>query len=163
VLEGRTGGVFVGGDLASPHRTVAHAIGSGRRAAMLIDRHLGGAGEDPAGCLDGDVVTFEGLNLDYFPHRPRIRLPMLSFRERERNFKEVCLSVGVQAATEETGRCFHCGACISCDNCYVFCPDIAVKKGEDGMYSIDYDYCKGCGICVHECPRDAMSIDEETR
>ena len=155
--------VFAGGDLISPRRTVAHAIGSGRRAAMLIDKHLGGSGEDPAGGLDAEVVGFEDLNLEYFSHRPRIRLPMLSLRDRERNFKEVCRGIDARAAAEEAERCFHCGACISCDNCYVFCPDVAVKKSADGAYSIDYDYCKGCGICVYECPRCAMSIEEETR
>ncbi len=156
-------GVFAGGDLVSPWRTVAHAIGSGRKTAMLIDKRLGGSGEDPADYLAREVVTFESLNLDYFPHKPRIRLPMLPLRKRERNFDEIYSGVGMEAASEEAGRCFHCGACISCDNCKVFCPDIAVKRAGDGKYAIDYDYCKGCGICVHECPRNAMSIDEEIR
>ena len=81
-------GVVVGGDLTSPRRTVAHAIGSGRRAAVLIDRHLGGSGKDPVDYLDAEIVGFDDINLEYFPHRPRIRLPMLSLREREKNFEE---------------------------------------------------------------------------
>ncbi|RJP71519.1 MAG: FAD-binding protein [Candidatus Abyssobacteria bacterium SURF_17] len=156
-------GIFVGGDLTEPRRTVAHAIGSGRRAAMQIDKFLGGSGEDPASYLDGDVVRFESLNLDYFPHKPRVRLPMLPLREREKNFGEIGLGISPQSAAEEADRCFHCGVCVACDNCSVFCPDIVVRKSSDGTYSIDYDYCKGCGICVHECPRNAMSIDEEIR
>lgn len=156
-------GVFAGGDLVSPRRTVAHAIGSGRKTALLIDKRLGDSGEDPADYLAGEVVKFESLNLDYFPHKPRIRLPMLPLRKRERNFDEIYSGISTEAASEEAERCFHCGACISCDNCKVFCPDIAVKRAGDGKYTIDYDYCKGCGICVHECPRNAMSIDEEIR
>jgi Pyruvate/2-oxoacid:ferredoxin oxidoreductase delta subunit len=27
--------------------------------------------------------------------------------------------------------------------------------------NINLDYCKGCGICVEECPRNAMSLVEE--
>jgi Pyruvate/2-oxoacid:ferredoxin oxidoreductase delta subunit len=26
---------------------------------------------------------------------------------------------------------------------------------------INYDYCKGCGLCVVECPRNAMILEEE--
>jgi len=155
--------VFAGGDITSPQRTVAHAIGSGRRTAALIDRFLGGSGEDPADYLAREIAGFDDLNLEYFTTRPRIRIPMMPLSERERNFGEIQLGISAGAAAEEAGRCFHCGACVECDNCLIFCPDLSVKKDGDGNYYIDYDYCKGCGICVHECPRDAMSIDEEIR
>ena len=42
-----------------------------------------------------------------------------------------------------------------------FCPDIAIHKDESGEYFIDYDHCKGCGICVNECPREAMELVPE--
>ena len=29
---------------------------------------------------------------------------------------------------------------------------------EGGAYEIDYTFCKGCGICVSECPREAMEM-----
>jgi 2-oxoacid:acceptor oxidoreductase delta subunit (pyruvate/2-ketoisovalerate family) len=156
-------GVFAGGDLTSPQRTVAHAIGSGRRAALAIDKHLGGEGRDPTEYLGREIVKYEGLNAEYFTPKPRMRIPKLPRHEREHNFKEVFRNMEAEDVIEEADRCFHCGTCVACDNCFVFCPDIAVKKNEVGEYSIDYDYCKGCGICVHECPRDAMSIDEEIR
>ena len=47
--------------------------------------------------------------------------------------------------------------CIDCDNCIVFCPDSSVNKQHD----IDYDYCKGCGICAYECPSDAIEMVKE--
>jgi Pyruvate/2-oxoacid:ferredoxin oxidoreductase delta subunit len=42
------------------------------------------------------------------------------------------------------------------------CPDVAIsfKEGER-EYGIDYDHCKGCGICAVECPRSAMTLEEE--
>ncbi|GAB4341025.1 MAG: NAD(P)-binding protein [Candidatus Abyssubacteria bacterium] len=163
LYQSKSSNVFFGGDLIVPQRTVAHAIGSGRRAAMEIDRCLGGCGQDPAGVMEGPVVRFEDINIDYFVRTPRARVPMLSLGERQGNFSEVCLGLEPSAALEEAGRCFHCGACISCDNCFDLCPDIAVRKTTDGRYLIDYDYCKGCGICVHECPRNAMSIAEEDK
>jgi 2-oxoacid:acceptor oxidoreductase delta subunit (pyruvate/2-ketoisovalerate family) len=154
--------IFIGGDLISPNRTVAYAIGSGRRAAVLLHAAFGGSIQDPAAYPEHEIVKFESLNLDYFRHRPRVRLGMLSLAERKGSFDEVSRGLSAQSAAEESARCFHCGACISCDNCRLYCPDVAVRKSKDG-YTIDYDYCKGCGICVFECPRNAMSLDEEER
>jgi len=42
-----------------------------------------------------------------------------------------------------------------------FCPDVSISRNGSGDYVIDYDHCKGCGICVNECPRDAMEMVEE--
>ncbi len=69
----------------------------------------------------------------------------------------------------EARRCLSCGNCFSCDNCYGVCPDNAViKLGEPGelgagaaRYEIDYDYCKGCGICAAECPCGAIEMVPE--
>ena len=52
--------------------------------------------------------------------------------------------------------------CIRCGTCYVFCPDMAIKVLADGFIEHDLYYCKGCGICVEECPTDAITmVDEE--
>lgn len=32
----------------------------------------------------------------------------------------------------------------------------------DVKYEIDYDYCKGCGICANECPTKAIEMVPET-
>ena len=63
----------------------------------------------------------------------------------------------------EARRCLSCGNCLRCDNCYGVCPDNAViKTGDPGApYLIDLDYCKGCGICAHECPSGAISMFPE--
>jgi pyruvate ferredoxin oxidoreductase delta subunit len=49
-----------------------------------------------------------------------------------------------------------------CLLCYEFCPDSAVEKTEDGPVII-YTYCKGCGICAHECPKDAIELVPEEK
>jgi len=33
---------------------------------------------------------------------------------------------------------------------------------DDGGYRIDPQYCKGCGMCVAECPRGVMAMQEKT-
>ena len=56
-----------------------------------------------------------------------------------------------------------CGNCFHCDNCLAVCPDNAVLKVDDAQraYAIDYDYCKGCGICAAECPCGAIEMIPE--
>jgi pyruvate ferredoxin oxidoreductase delta subunit len=43
----------------------------------------------------------------------------------------------------------------------VFCPDTSVKVADEKVYDFDYDHCKGCGICAHECPSDAIEMVPE--
>ncbi|HHW55627.1 MAG: 4Fe-4S binding protein [bacterium] len=42
--------------------------------------------------------------------------------------------------------------CINCMFCWAFCPDDAIIVEDGKMVGINYDYCKGCGICARECP-----------
>jgi pyruvate ferredoxin oxidoreductase delta subunit len=49
-----------------------------------------------------------------------------------------------------------------CYFCFEFCPDGAVKKTENGP-EIDMDYCKGCGICAVECPKEAIEMEVEEK
>lgn len=52
--------------------------------------------------------------------------------------------------------------CIRCGVCYIFCPEGCVSQGENGYFRADLDYCKGCGICAHECwPRAITMVEEE--
>jgi 2-oxoacid:acceptor oxidoreductase delta subunit (pyruvate/2-ketoisovalerate family) len=187
-MDGRTdvGGIFAGGDLASNRRTVAHAIGSGKKAALAIDCYLKGndseeairqilIGEGPSISIfrylhpgerpmNPHIVTFEELNMDYFEPAQRERESKRLPRGRIKEFTEVTTGLGENAGLREAERCFSCGTCNECENCYVFCPDASIlKKGEKISQQVDYDFCKGCGICFVECPRRAISLEEEAR
>jgi len=173
-------GIFAGGDVATPFGTVAHAIGSGKRAAMAIDRYLRGE-ELPSfppfeesvrfspRPVESEIVRFEDLNLAYFEWAERRESAVRPPEERVKDFDEVALGLDEEQALAEASRCFNCGTCIMCDNCLNFCPDVAIsRKNGSGpvsypFYEINYDYCKGCGICAEECPRDAISLEEETK
>lgn len=50
--------------------------------------------------------------------------------------------------------------CNKCLLCWIFCPDAAVHRTEDGL-TIDYEYCKGCGICAVECNVKAITMVRE--
>lgn len=49
--------------------------------------------------------------------------------------------------------------CISCLICWMFCPDSSIMIQEGKVVGIDYDHCKGCGICAAECPTKVHAID----
>ena len=65
-------------------------------------------------------------------------------------------------ALAESARCFSCGRCTLCDNCFRSCPDMAVRRVAGG-YEIAPEYCKGCGLCVQECPTGSLAMREEWR
>ena len=50
---------------------------------------------------------------------------------------------------------------IKCGICYVYCPEGCVSQDEDGYFMANLDYCKGCGICAHECWPGAIEMVEE--
>lgn len=51
--------------------------------------------------------------------------------------------------------------CTKCNVCWKFCPDAAIILDGDGWPVIDYDYCKGCGICEVECNPGAITMEKE--
>jgi len=51
--------------------------------------------------------------------------------------------------------------CIKCGLCYIFCPEGCISQDADGYFVADLDYCKGCGICSHECWPGAITMVEE--
>lgn len=45
--------------------------------------------------------------------------------------------------------------------CSTFCPDGAIKVTEGKYPQIDYDHCKGCMVCVSQCPPHAIEAVPE--
>ncbi len=178
--------VVYGGDLAAETKSVVHAVASAKEAAIALDvifnegmeavrEHLRACrvGIGPSLSMEiylggercrrnSHVVQFDEINTDYFHFETRIVQPRLLREERISGFAEIDLKVSANVAMREAERCFNCGICNQCDNCRLFCPEIAVFCGDSGPgRQIDYDYCKGCGVCVVECPRNAMALSEE--
>ena len=149
-------GIFVGGDAQTGPSTVAQAMRSGREAAFAIMRFLRGERKPKAPQLDEALR----VNFSYFAHKPRVKTPQLPVSERILGFAETKRALSADQARLEAQRCFSCGVCNNCDNCWVFCPDAAITR-IDGTYKVNYDFCKGCGVCAEECPRSVISLVEE--
>ncbi|MBI4503459.1 MAG: FAD-dependent oxidoreductase [Gemmatimonadetes bacterium] len=187
---GETSGVrvFAGGDVTDETRSVAHALGAGKRAAIGIDRYLrqaagepvepdglarlryGGSGnvsitrwrgDDPIqrASPTNDVVRFEDLNPSHFQRAARRDDRRLHSETARSGFTEVNLGLTRDGALEEARRCFNCAVCNGCELCLIFCPDVAIARGTDGnRFDIALDYCKGCGVCAAECPRGGITM-----
>ena len=62
------------------------------------------------------------------------------------------------AAQIDMDKCTMCGGYTS-TLCVEVCPDQAISK--DPMTQrpvIDLQYCKGCGLCAHLCPKGAITM-----
>jgi len=160
--------VWAGGDLTSMARFVSEAIAMGERAAVAIDRRLRRApGDDVASVNPGvtvaePLVPLAAINLHYHPVQARATAQHLAVPERLVHGGEVQLGLAIEQALAEGARCYSCGTCTHCDNCVTYCPDLAVQRVGDG-YRVLTDYCKGCGLCVKECPSGSMTMLEELR
>ncbi len=146
--------VFGAGDLATGDGTVTHALGSGRRAAGLALRALGEeveVFERPDRKL---AVPVTDIRLDNFARSTPAREVLEPARTRAQGLVEVNHGL---PDLEEAQRCFSCGNCTECDTCMVYCPEGIIRRTSPG-YDVDYSYCKGCGVCVEECPRRAMEM-----
>jgi NADPH-dependent glutamate synthase beta subunit-like oxidoreductase len=151
------GNIFAGGDIIRGPAMVVDALGDGKRAANNIDKVLNSLELVPESPVE--VMPYERLNTAYFRHAPRIEAPMAPPEERVTDQKmEVTLAYDQEQAVGESDRCMSCGVCNGCDNCYIVCPDVSVVRDqrENGHYSIRTKYCKGCLVCVQECPTGCL-------
>jgi NADPH-dependent glutamate synthase beta subunit-like oxidoreductase len=159
-------GIFAGGDMVPAERTVTVGVGHGKKAARNVDAWLRNTEFQAA--PKNELATFETLNTWYYSDAPRTVQPQLELARRTSGFDEVVEGLDDSNALFEARRCMSCGTCFSCDNCYGVCPDNAVLKlseaaaANENGYEIDLDYCKGCGMCVAECPSGAIEMVPET-
>jgi NADPH-dependent glutamate synthase beta subunit-like oxidoreductase/Pyruvate/2-oxoacid:ferredoxin oxidoreductase delta subunit len=178
------GPVFAGGDAVDQPRTIVAAIGAGKRAAISMDVYLKGllpeevfprirvgnrgaismraylAGRETGVWPDVlEVMPFEELNTLYFRHTGRVSMRRLDQRGGICTFEEVNKGFDRGEAVVSAARCFSCGLCNYCHNCYFFCPEGVVSLDPaGGARSVDYNHCKGCGTCARSCPRGAVSM-----
>jgi 2-oxoacid:acceptor oxidoreductase gamma subunit (pyruvate/2-ketoisovalerate family) len=128
--------VFAAGGVVAEGRSIAAAVGDGRRAAMRALAAAGVTVSVPAAPDLGDAVRPEDIQYDHFPHLARAES---------------------ECGGEEAKRCLSCGKCTQCDSCLVYCPEGVIRRRGNG-YVVDLSNCKGCGVCVTECPRKAMEM-----
>ena len=153
-------GIFAGGDMVPSERTVTVGVGHGKKAARHIDAWL--AGSTYVAPPKHEIASFEHLNTWYYSEAPHTLRPVLNIIRRQSTFDEVLGGLDETNAQFEARRCLSCGNCFECDNCYGVCPDNAgIKLGPGKRFQFNYDYCKGCGMCIAECPCGAIKAVAE--
>ena len=167
-------GVFAAGDVVSGPSTVAQAIGSGRRAAIGINRYLSGDRSANLGRVsiseEGHVVIEnsvsesephmvayeEIVNVDYFEKKRRQSANTLPLATSIRSFEEIDRGLGKDNALIEAARCFHCGHCTSCGCCVEDCAGLILAMTPKGPQVKYFDECWHCGCCRIACPSGAV-------
>lgn len=179
-------GMFAGGDVIDQPRTIVTAIGAGKKAAVSIDLHLKGLlpeevfsrlGVGLKGSISfeaysvgrkgemehagEEVVSYDKLNTLYFEHSERVERKKRRAKVARKDFREVNLGLSEDEAKISAARCFACGTCNYCYNCYFFCPEGVIRLDvAKGTKYVDYGHCKGCGTCAKSCPRSVVVMKE---
>ncbi|MBT8047872.1 MAG: FAD-dependent oxidoreductase [Xanthomonadales bacterium] len=141
--------VYGAGDLLTNEGTVTAAIGCGRDMALMLHERFSGEKRYADPPDEATVVRADQVRFQHFEMQHRHDEKVLPFERRSGSFDEV--RQGLEGV-DEARRCLSCGVCNSCDRCVTYCPDGVLKRvGKEIVF--DYDYCKGCGVCVSECSR----------
>jgi pyruvate ferredoxin oxidoreductase gamma subunit len=114
---------------------------------------------DHAGCVS------EGKHISAADYTPPdwIQLPFEDARIAAPAIHAAATSVEVKTGLWRTlrpvidyARCNRCWWV-----CSTFCPDGAIDVDSEGQPQIDYDHCKGCMVCVAQCPPHAIEAVAE--
>src|SRR6185369_6699812 len=140
--------VFAAGDVVQlgtgAQLMVVNAVGDGKRVAFNLDKVVRGEPLQER-LVSADVITdLNRMNMTYFPHFPRVQQEMLQPASRKKTQAEVIQAYSEEQAMAEAARCFSCGTCNACDNCYLVCPEPCIVRLDRsyGLYKILVDYCK---------------------
>jgi len=161
-------GVFAGGDAITGPATVVEALATGRLAASRIDDYLQHrypvAGKEVRKCLTGDLHP---ETVELIRKIGRLEPPSIPPEARVKDFEPVELVYNWEAAINEARRCLRCGVgaeilfqdkCATCLTCLRVCPYHVPYLDDSGTIQIPPEQCQACGICVTECPANAIVL-----
>ncbi len=171
-------GVFAGGDVVTGPAYVIDAIAAGRKAAVSIDKYLGGKGIIPESSVSTEVDIVPQIPLSL--SNERVVPESLPVTERIHSFAAIELSLGYKAAVEEAKRCLWCDLervadarkCAQCRTCQLVCSLAYTRtfnlsrsrvligsgtgiEGEEPKFT---DECINCNLCARYCSYDAISL-----
>lgn len=147
-------GVWSGGDVLTLGLATI-SIGQGCKAAESIHAKL--RGTEVAATNGMPIIKSDKIKMDWYEPADRAERDITPPGDRLSDpFAEIDKGVTVEEAIAETARCFSCGLCFGCDNCWMYCQNNCFKRIDDktpGHYfDIDISVCDGCKKCAMECP-----------
>ena len=156
--------VWAGGACAFGHRSIAHAVADGKRAAWSI--HAALTGRTMQASLFSTWVEDDSREMDRAARAlglSRIELPLLGAPPADPFSPPTARAIADRTA--EAARCFDCRVlpaispdCTGCGECVHICPVDALALSDDGenRLVVDQDRCTRCGLCAERCPEDAI-------
>lgn len=79
-------------------------------------------------------------------------------KAEDRKYSEFSSYTATVASWRVIKPVYNRDICIDCQNCWVWCPDSSIISRDKQILGIDYDHCKGCGVCVEVCPTNPKSL-----
>jgi NADPH-dependent glutamate synthase beta subunit-like oxidoreductase len=157
-LETPLRGVFAGGDAYHGPGSVAQAIGSGKQAAVSIDRYIKGL-DLQVGRLGRDKVLTAITDPQKERYDPSVRavMPRLDVEERVNNFDEIEIGFSEQMVVQEGKRCIMCGA-----SCVQACPYDVMQFNHETLKAVKCDLCvdkrgrEEAPACSTVCPTQCI-------
>jgi NADPH-dependent glutamate synthase beta subunit-like oxidoreductase/NAD-dependent dihydropyrimidine dehydrogenase PreA subunit len=154
--------VLVGGD-AMGLGIAGEAIVQGRRAAEKLHAQFRGLPPPVAEENDRAEISSESVLFASKTECEAVHTPKLPGEERiELGMTEVAKSITEDQFLAEVDRCFSCGSCFGCEQCYMYCTVGCFTKLEDpspGKYfTINLDQCHECGKCIEVCPCGFLEV-----
>jgi len=153
---------FAAGEIVTPPGSVVEACASGRRAAEAIDLYLSGAEIRIDDSLPPHIDRIPVAAAEKVYKIPREPVVAEVPEVRKKEFGPIDHTLAQGAALREARRCMNCGAgaevlidkCAACLTCLRVCP-FEIPKVTD-VARIDSALCQSCGICIAECPANAI-------
>ena len=154
--------VFACGEIVTPPGSVVEACASGRRVAQAVDLFLSGREIGLDDTLPPHIDKITACVAEKVLKVPREPVTAEPPQVRKRSFMAIDRNMAAEAAAWEARRCMSCGAgaevlvdkCAACLTCLRVCP-FEIPKVTD-VARIDSALCQACGICIAECPANAI-------
>ena len=133
--------LFAAGDVTAGATDITRAIGSGRRAAHMVDRWLTDQPLDGFTALDDRLETISADTVlarqTAFGHRHPVSGDVTLTRE-PRDFTEIEAPLTEVQARSGAGSCLDCGVCSECQECVKSCPAFAIRLDQhDQVHEIE--------------------------
>jgi len=154
--------VFACGEIVTPPGSVVEACASGRRAAQAVDLFCRGLPIRIDDTLPPAIEPIAPATAEKVLKVARVPVPTDPPEQRKRSFAAFEHTYAEPAALCEARRCMNCGSgaevlidkCAACLTCLRVCPfDIPVVTD---VARIDSTLCQACGMCIAECPANAI-------
>ena len=131
------------------------AIAQGRQAAEAVHSQLRGLVQPFAS--GQTAVPQNMIKADFHPEKPPAKPHQHPAEERLAKVQmEVLETISRSEFLEEVARCFSCGLCYGCDNCFMYCNAGGFTRLEQvspgAYFAMSREYCVGCGKCIDLCP-----------